>query len=197
MTAPTLTLAQLRKLDPCRDRRDVAENALPKRRPITAAQAREFGMSFSDIMWVANAVARTDKDVERRLRMWAADCSARVLHIFESERPGDDRPRKAIEATRAYVRGEIDAAALANAADAAYTAADAAFAYTAYAADAAAFAAARAAYTAANAAAWAAAFAAAGATEEAWQFDRLIAWLSDDEPEPWPLPDLLHAEAKS
>jgi hypothetical protein len=26
------------------------------------------------------------------------------------------------------------------------------------------------------------------AAEESWQFDRLCAWLSDDEPQPWPIP---------
>ena len=37
----------------------------------------------------------------------AADCAEAVLPLFERECPGDDRPRKAIEATRAWVRGEI------------------------------------------------------------------------------------------
>jgi len=34
-----------------------------------------------------------------------------VLPIFERERSNDARPRKAIEAARAYARGEIHAAA--------------------------------------------------------------------------------------
>ena len=45
-----------------------------------------------------------------------------------------------------------------------------------------------AARDAAGAAAWDAARAAAWDAEETWQFDRLIARLSDDEPEDWPLP---------
>lgn len=36
-------------------------------------------------------------------------------------------------------------------------------------------------------AAWDAVWA-AGAAEAAWQFDRLVAWLSAEEPEDWPLP---------
>lgn len=41
------------------------------------------------------------------LALWAADCAEHVLPFFELSRPGDDRPRKAIEKTRAWVRGEI------------------------------------------------------------------------------------------
>ena len=38
---------------------------------------------------------------------WAADCAQHVLHLFEEERPDDDRPRIAIEQARAWARGEI------------------------------------------------------------------------------------------
>jgi len=54
---------------------------------ITAAEAVAAGISFDDLVWVASAVARTDKDVERRLRLWVADCAARVLHVYEKEVP--------------------------------------------------------------------------------------------------------------
>jgi hypothetical protein len=43
----------------------------------------------------------------RLLAAWAADCAEHVLHLFEEVRPGDDRPRKAIEQARAWIRGEI------------------------------------------------------------------------------------------
>jgi hypothetical protein len=39
--------------------------------------------------------------------LWAADCAERVLRCFEEPYPKDDRPRKAIDAGRAWVRGEI------------------------------------------------------------------------------------------
>jgi hypothetical protein len=42
-----------------------------------------------------------------RLAFWAADCAEHVLHLFEQVRPTDDRPRRAIELTRAWARGEI------------------------------------------------------------------------------------------
>jgi hypothetical protein len=56
-----------------------------------------------------------------RLAVWAADCAEHVLHFFERVRPGDDRPRRAIELARAWARGEITmtqarTAAFANAA---------------------------------------------------------------------------------
>lgn len=41
------------------------------------------------------------------LAVWAAQCAAHVLHYFEEMRPNDDRPRRAIESTYAWVNGEI------------------------------------------------------------------------------------------
>lgn len=41
------------------------------------------------------------------LAIWAAQCARRVLHYFEEARPDDDRPRRAIESTQAWVNGEI------------------------------------------------------------------------------------------
>lgn len=48
-----------------------------------------------------------DDGDHRSLAIWAADCAERVLPYFEEEYPTDDRPRKAIEAARAWTRGEI------------------------------------------------------------------------------------------
>jgi hypothetical protein len=41
---------------------------------------------------------------QRALATWAADCAERVLPFFEQAYPQDDRPRKAIEACRTWVR---------------------------------------------------------------------------------------------
>lgn len=41
------------------------------------------------------------------LALWAADCAEHVLHFFEQAQPDDARPRQAIEAVRAWTRGEI------------------------------------------------------------------------------------------
>jgi len=48
----------------------------------------------------------TDSD-HHLLALWAASCAEHVLRLFESARPEDVRPRRAIESARAWVRGEI------------------------------------------------------------------------------------------
>ena len=48
----------------------------------------------------------TDSD-HHLLALWAAACAEHILHLFESARPEDPRPRQAIEQARAWVRGEI------------------------------------------------------------------------------------------
>jgi hypothetical protein len=58
----------------------------------------------------------------RLLADWALECAEHVLHLFEDHQPGDRRPRQAIDAGRAWIRGEMrmrdarQAAFLANAA---------------------------------------------------------------------------------
>lgn len=46
-------------------------------------------------------------DDHRSLALWAAECAEHVLHLFETVEPADHRPREAIGATRAWVRGEL------------------------------------------------------------------------------------------
>jgi hypothetical protein len=216
---PTLTYPQLIAFKPCEHSLQEAVRKIDSAqkwaaRSVSAAEAREAGVPFNDILWVAAALAQTDEDVRRRLQLWMADCAAHVLSFFESFRPSDARPRNAIHTARAFAQGVTDTAAR-DAAEAAARAA--ARAAAGAAARAAAGAAARAADgsaaeaaawaadgAAAEAAAWAVARAAAGAAdgsaagaaakavaraaEKAWQFDRLIGWLSDPEPDEWPLP---------
>lgn len=45
-----------------------------------------------------------DRQDQRLLAIWAADCAERILPFFERVYPRDDRPRKAIEACRTWVR---------------------------------------------------------------------------------------------
>ena len=50
----------------------------------------------------------TLQDADHRLlAVWAADCAQHVLPFFEQAQPHDDRPRRAIEAARAWTRGEL------------------------------------------------------------------------------------------
>src|SRR6266566_4622454 len=48
----------------------------------------------------------TDSD-HQLLALWAALCAEHVLDLFESARPEDPRPRRAIEHARAWARGEV------------------------------------------------------------------------------------------
>jgi hypothetical protein len=129
------------------------------------------------MLWLLGSLAGPiNSDSHRQMTACKAACARLVLDIFESRRPGDKRPRGAIEAAERYAEGQpyaTDAAAYAAAyaaADAAYaaarTAAYAAYA-AAYAAYAAAYADAYAAYAAADAAYAAAAAAAAAAADAA------------------------------
>lgn len=70
-----------------------------------------------------NSAKHLDKQDQRSLALWAADCAEHVLPFFEEKHPQDDRPRKAIEAARAWVRGEIACGAARAAAVAAHAAA--------------------------------------------------------------------------
>jgi hypothetical protein len=47
---------------------------------------------------------RFDEQDHRALVLWAADCAEHVLPYFEEKYPEDNRPRKAVEAGRAWVR---------------------------------------------------------------------------------------------
>lgn len=63
------------------------------------------------------------KQEQRKLALWAADCAGHVLPFFETKHMEDDRPRLAIEAARAWVRGEIECGEARDAAVAAHAAA--------------------------------------------------------------------------
>jgi hypothetical protein len=120
------------------------------------------------------------REDQTALALWAADCAERVLPLFEKERPGDDRPRRAIEAARAWARDELrvgEARAAAFAAHAATRetedpAARAAARHAAATAHVADHARAAAAY-AVKAVADAAGAAGAGDKEHKWQLRRL------------------------
>jgi hypothetical protein len=66
---------------------------------------------------------RPDEEDHKSLVLWAADCAEHVLPCFEENYSGDDRPRKAIEAGRAWARGDISVSQARAAAFAAHAAA--------------------------------------------------------------------------
>ncbi|MGI8435603.1 MAG: putative immunity protein [Chthoniobacterales bacterium] len=50
---------------------------------------------------------KSAQEDQRTLALWAAECAAHVLPLFEKKHAKDDLPRKAIEAARAWTRGEL------------------------------------------------------------------------------------------
>ncbi|WP_086472543.1 putative immunity protein [Plantibacter elymi (nom. nud.)] len=67
--------------------------------------------------------ANPEPAIHHAIALWAANCAERALPIFEQQRPGDDRPRAAIAALRAWERGELPMTACRTAAFAAHAAA--------------------------------------------------------------------------
>lgn len=72
---------------------------------------------------MGRAYLRLENQDHQSLALWAADCAEHVLGSFEKERPRDNRPRRAIEAARAWARGEMTVGAARQAALAAHSAA--------------------------------------------------------------------------
>ena len=134
-------------LNPCKDRFDACVEHYGDREFTTRQFMGLKHVVQSDKLWVAFRLMPKEN-----IALAAADIAESVLHLYESEYPNDDRPRKAIEAARSgdAEKAIADADAAAKVAYAnAVNAVNAAAAYAA--ADAAAYAAAYA--TAASAAA--------------------------------------------
>ena len=73
---------------------------------------------------MSESLAEIVKTVDQRtLALWAADCAEHVLPYFEEQYADDSRPRAAIEAARAWTRGEIRVGEARKAALAAHAAA--------------------------------------------------------------------------
>ena len=131
---------------------------------------------------IAKPAKQFDEQEHRLLAIWASDCAEHVLPYFEGIYPEDDRPRKAIEAARAWERGDlpmVDARKAAFASHAAARAANNAAAQAAARAAGHAAATAHIADHARHAAAYAIKAAAAEITsnvataESDWQYRRL------------------------
>ena len=198
MTAPTLTWKQIVALKPCAAQRDAASAKLRASYPdidtraFTLADAATAGVHFECLIWIASRASEVDLDCARRIRLFSADCAARVAHIAN-----DPRSTAAIVAARQFARGEIGVEQLNAARVAARAAAWGARAVSAAARVAARAAAWDAAWAARDAASDAARDAAsdasdaasdaARAAEQKWQAERLIEWFSDKEPSDWPI----------
>jgi len=173
----TTTMKDIRAAGPCEDGWEKLLKHMNKTHTEAKHDDTEFSLAvvlesngLEDALWVLDNVIQN----RRICTLFAADCAESVLHIFEAERPNDDRPRKAIAVARNpnATSGDMDAAGAA-----AGDAARATMAAWAAAGDAAR--ATMAAGAAAGDAAWAAADAAgnaAGAARAAWAAARDAAW---------------------
>jgi len=107
--------------------------AQPERNSLKVLKALEAAESPLWFYWLATKLM-----TKRQIVKWAIGCAASTLHIFETQYPEDQRPRKALQAAKAWLRhpskqtvkAVIEAAAAAAAAETAAAAA----AETAYAA---------------------------------------------------------------
>ncbi len=118
----TKTIDDIRKLRPCYD----PARYLPEDWTGTALDILKVTeCPPQDRLWVVLRNGWIDDNI---MHEFAYLCAERVLPIYEKEYPGDDHPRKAIEAKRAWLRGEITDNELDAASDAARAASDAAWA---------------------------------------------------------------------
>lgn len=121
--ALTTTLAEIRAASPCEEGWRKLLRHLGKTAAEAKADTAEIPLSvvldgngMDDALWVLDCAICN----QRIIALFAADCAERVLPIFEREMPGDDRPRRAIEAARdqnlsASARGAAWEAACASA----------------------------------------------------------------------------------
>jgi hypothetical protein len=82
------------------------------------------GVDLDYILWGIRTIPKDYQDYAIKLAQYfACDCAEHVLHFYERIYPADKRPHELIEATRKFVRGEIDATVLVAASEAGRTAA--------------------------------------------------------------------------
>ena len=184
------TLEMIRDAQPCADGwaqllRGLGEGGDPDLARTVALREIVASNGVADALWAARHACDLTAEGERVLRLFASDVAERALRAErEAGREPDGALWAAVEAARAYARGEIGAEELRAAWAAARAAADARAAAVAAAWDAAAWAAVDAADVAAHTAACAAVANAAVANaadavcaERDWQAARLLAYL--------------------
>jgi hypothetical protein len=63
---------------------------------------------LDDAVWLLRAVPEQQASERDRIaRLFACDCAERVLPIYEAQHPGEERPRRAIQAARRFALDEI------------------------------------------------------------------------------------------
>ena len=126
-----LTVDSVMSLGPCANySRERVINLFGERKEVSLKEALlTQEIPYDDRTWLARK-ALPSAENHRIWRLWGIACAESVLHIFEKNNPKDDRPRKCIEAAKAFIDGKISedeleiarsaaSAAYASAADAA------------------------------------------------------------------------------
>jgi hypothetical protein len=105
---PTCTIKDVLSWRPCWEGAEYRIGAVAGNRErmnaLEILEIDETVVSVLDRFWV---VLRPELISERVLRLFAADCAERVLPLFESQYPEDNRPRELIAAARAFANGTI------------------------------------------------------------------------------------------
>jgi hypothetical protein len=79
----------------------------PTPRTKVSTKARAAPKLKSGLTATSDYAAKLAPFDQKTLALWAADCAEHVLPHFETIRPTDERVRRAVEAARAWARGEI------------------------------------------------------------------------------------------
>ncbi|UXW85469.1 hypothetical protein NFX31_14860 [Microbacterium azadirachtae] len=93
------------------DIRPLGSASDPRRRTASADPAGEVSNVvplFADGALPDPEDLRLSEDDRRELVGWTIACAERLLPLFQAERPDDDRPREALAAAEAFLRGELD-----------------------------------------------------------------------------------------
>ena len=174
----TVTVDAVMAWNPCREYTNDRVTALfAGRETLSARDIAGLDIPSEDKLW---SMLRNEFLTDNQMHVLACDFAERVVHLCGA----DPHPQAAIDAKRAWVRGEITDYELAAAWGAARGAARAAARAAAWATawDAARTAAYAAAGDDAWTAAWTAAYAAAGDAEQAWQIGRVLEVIEEDTP---------------
>ena len=110
------TLNLVKKHQPCTEGYRKLRRALGKGwgadRKIPLVRILETN-GLADALWALRAVPDSQKKERDRIScVFGIDCAERVLPLFEAELPTDDRPRKAIQAAKAFTGHAAGAATM-------------------------------------------------------------------------------------
>ena len=94
-----ITNEYVKSFNPCTDRFDNYVKHYPNSDLSIVEFLKLENITYEDKIWVWKNLATINEAA-----IFGLKCAEGVLNIFEKEYPADDRPRKAIEAARLYIK---------------------------------------------------------------------------------------------